>query len=250
MIAAGVTRSVQIGTDWETSRKALELSRVWGANSWCAVGIHPTSCQKMPPASIEASVRDFEELIQRNRDKVVAVGETGLDYYHLDRGNEKEQKSVQHRFFRAQAALALRLDLPLIVHTRDAAADTIALIRETGTKHAVIHCFSENLQFGEELLRWSDDIFFSFSGILTYDRSAAVKAAARSLPLDRILVETDAPFLVPRPVHDVHDVNEPAFTGYVLDCLKTLRDEHPDMVERTVWDNSNSFFRIAEKTGD
>ena len=246
MRAEGVTRSVHIGTDLETSRKALAIARDWGGDSWCTAGFHPTHCQALPQNSVNEWIERLEEFIRKNRDKVVGVGETGLDYFHLTRRNKTIQKQTQQIFFRAHAALALRLDMPLIIHTRDAAADMAALIKECGVKRAVIHCFSENPAFVQELLAWSDGICFSFSGILTYKNATAVQDVALSLPLDRILVETDAPFLVPQAVRDTYKTNEPAFTRYVMDCLKMLRSEPDDEVEQAVWENSNRFFGINE----
>lgn len=246
MRLAGVARSVQIGADWESSCQALALARNWGSTTWCTAGIHPTDCQGAYESTVEQSVEQLEILVQKNRDKVVGIGETGLDYFHLTPGKEEAQKQVQRNFFRAQAALALRVDLPLIIHTRDAAADIIKLIKETGTKRAIIHCFSENLEFARELLSWSDEIYFSFSGILTYKKALAVQAAARTLRLDRILVETDAPFLVPQAVRSAFSINEPAFTRYIMDFLKELRGEPAELIEQTVWENSNRVYGISD----
>ena len=244
MRAEGVMRSVQVGTGLEMSQKALALARHWGPDTWCAAGLHPSGCQDLSADSASELIAQFENLIRENRDKMVAVGETGLDYYHVTRGREEKQKQTQHVFFAAQAQLALRLDLPLVIHTRNAAADTIALIKEHGIKRAVIHCFSEDPAFARELLKWSDSIYFSFSGILTYEKSLAVQETTRMLPLNRILVETDAPFLVPQAVRNTVTVNEPAFTRHIMDFLKTLRREPGDTVEKTVWENSNAFFRV------
>jgi TatD DNase family protein len=244
MRAANVARSVQVGVDWEMSRVALDLARDWGDQTWCSVGMHPTSCQDLPGNSAEEWTTRFEKLIRDNRDKVVAVGEIGFDYYHLTPGKETVQKETQQEFFRAQTALSLRLDLPIIIHNRNAGADTLTQLKKRSIKRAVIHCFSEELDFARELLAWSDEIYFSFSGILTYKNAVAVQNAAKNLPLERILVETDAPFLVPQAVRDSYDTNEPAFTRHVMDCLKMLRSEPGDTVERTVWGNSNRIFRL------
>jgi TatD DNase family protein len=246
MQSTGVVRSVHIGTDLDRSRDSLALAREWGADTWCTAGFHPTGCQDLAEDSAPMHMKQLEALTQSNRDKVVGIGETGLDYFHTTRGGKEAQKKVQQAFFRAHAVLALRLDLPVIIHTRDAAADTITLIKESGIRRAVIHCFSENEVFARELMSWSGEIYFSFSGILTYKRSTAVQDVARSLPLDRILVETDAPFLVPQAVRDTFSTNEPAFTRHVMDFLKTLRREPGDVVEQTVWQNSNRFFGIAD----
>jgi TatD DNase family protein len=246
MHAEGVTRSVQIGTDLQTSREALALAQKWGQDAWCSVGIHPTECQKLDPDVAPEIASQLEILLSANRDKIVAIGETGLDYYHLTRDRRRDQVKTQKIFFGAQAELAIRHSLPLVIHTRDAAADTIALIKEFSIKRAVIHCFSENLPFARSLLAWSDEIYFSFSGILTYPKSISVQDAARHLPLDRILVETDAPFLAPQIRKNDSSVNEPAFTRHIMDVLKTLRSEPGDLVEQTVWNNSNILFGIKE----
>jgi TatD DNase family protein len=244
MHAANVRRSVQVGVDWELSRMALDLARDWEDQTWCSVGLHPTSCQDLPSNSAQDWAKRFENLVHDNQDKAIAIGEIGLDFYHLTPGKEAVQKTAQREFFRAQAALSLKLDLPVIIHSRDAANETSSMMKECGLNRAVIHCFSEDLAFAQDLLAWSDDVYFSFSGILTYRNASAVQEAARNLPLDRILVETDAPFLVPQAMRDLCTINEPAFVRHVLDCLKTFRSETGDFVERRVWENSNRFFRL------
>jgi TatD DNase family protein len=244
MEAENVVRSVQVGTDRETNERALSLARSWGNNTWCTAAMHPSSCQDMNQDSVREWTDRLKGFIRRNRDKIVAVGETGLDYFHTMKRKRAVQKQTQQAFFIAHAELAEEMDLPLVIHTRDAASDTINLIKECGIRRAVIHCFSESADFARELLSWSDGIYFSFSGILTYPKARPVRDAAKILPLERILVETDAPFLVPEAAKDQFNLNEPACSRYVLDCLKELRAESVDVVERTVWDNSNRFFGI------
>lgn len=244
MDSENVVRSVQVGTSWKTNELALSLARRWGDNTWCAAAIHPTSCQNLLEYTASEWISKLKSFIEANSDKVVAVGETGLDYYHLAKKEKTEQKQVQRTFFVAHALLAAQLDLPLIIHTRSAAADTLGLIMESDIRRAVIHCYSEDKTFAKECLSWSDELYFSFSGILTYPNATAVQDTARSLPLNRILVETDSPFLVPEAVKDRCNLNEPACTRYVMDCLKELRPEPADVVEQTVWENSNRFFRI------
>ena len=244
MATAGVLGVVQVGADVASSRLALDTAVRWGSNTWCTVGIHPSDCQDMSEDSRETAMEEIECLRESGDSKVVGIGETGIDYCHLTTGKEKAQKEVQFSFFAAHARLAQRLDLPLVIHTRDAAADTIRAIRENDVRRAVIHCFSEDIGFAETLMKWSEEIYFSFSGILTYKNAQAIQNAASCLPLDRILVETDSPFLVPAGARTNGGVNEPAFTRYVIDFLKTLRVESPETVEQTVWENSFTFFRI------
>ena len=244
MSAAGVSGSIQIGADIESSRIALDTAIGWGSDTWCTVGIHPSDCQDLSMDSCESSIQELERLHDSRIDKVVGIGETGLDYYHLTPGKESSQKETQFLFFAAQSRLAQRLGMPLVIHTRDAAADTIRQIKENGIRRAVIHCFSEDSRFAEELMNWSEEIYFSFSGILTYKNARAIHEAAARLPLNRILIETDSPFIVPAGARGKNGVNEPAFTRYVLDALKALRAEPPETVEQTVWENSRAFFRL------
>jgi len=242
METENVVRSVQVGTNVRTNTQALSLARHWGENSWCAAAIHPSSCQDLPEEGVQDWIADLRIFIENNRDKVVAVGETGLDYYHLAKKRESFQKKVQRAYFRAHADLASSLGLPLIIHMRSATDDTLDLIKKCDIRKAVIHCFHEERAFAEECLKWSDDIYFSFSGILTYPREQALRETACYLPLERILVETDTPFLVPEAVRGTIKLNEPACTRYVLECLQQIRSESADVVEQTVWDNSNRFF--------
>jgi TatD DNase family protein len=245
MDSENVVRSIQVGTGWDTNRRALSLARKWGECTWCAAAMHPTSSQALSHEAVLEWEQSLESFVRENRDKIVAVGETGLDYYHLAKRNKDVQKESQQAFFRVHARLAARLDLPVIIHTRNAADDTVAFIREFEIRKAVIHCFSENTAFAQALLAWSDGIYFSFSGILTYRYARAVQDTARSLPLNRIMVETDAPFLVPEAVKNQFKLNEPACTRYVMDSLKELRPEPAEVVEQTVWENSNRFFGIT-----
>ncbi len=241
---AGVERSVQVGVDWEMSEAALELARSWGGQTWCSVGMHPAHCQSLPAGSAQEWASRLETLARDCRDKVVAIGEIGFDYYHLTSGKEAEQIEIQLECFRAQAMLASCLDLPVVIHSRNAAADTLKHLKKCGVKRAVLHCFSEDLAFAQQLLDWSNEVYFSFSGSLTYKKASAIRNAAANLPLDRILVETDAPFLVPQAVRDVYATNEPALARHVMDFLKRLRREPEDVVEQAVWDNSNRFFGL------
>lgn len=245
MRAAGVSRTVQIGADWDTSIKALQLARDWGDGHWATAGLHPSDCQDFPEHSAQAWASQLEKHIQSNRDKVIAVGECGLDYYHLTPGKEATQKQTQRAFFAAQVALAERLKLPLIIHSRESAVDTLSLVRDFKIKRAVIHCFCENWDFARAMMEISPEIVFAFGGTLTYKKSTAIQEAAKWLPLDRIVLETDAPFLVPQIARDTFTVNEPAFVRHVMDFFKTLRSERPDIIEQAIWDNSNRFFGVA-----
>lgn len=185
-------------------------------------------------------------LVEKYRDYVVAIGETGLDQHYLseDPGKRTMQLEEQYYWFERMAHIARDFGLPLIIHSRDARRETIDAIKRFDIKYAVIHCFSEDADFARELMEFSPDIYFSFSGILTYKNAPDIQAAARAVPLDRILVETDAPFLSPNPVRG--QVNEPSHTKHVLEFLTTIRDESPEEVERQVFENSLRFYQLQK----
>lgn len=154
----------------------------------------------MSREQIDEMMRELHDLLLTHRDQIVAIGECGLDYHFLDPLRSDQQKESQSYSLLLQARLAQQYDLPLVIHTRDARVDTIRLIREYDIRRAVMHCYSEDFSMAEDLMDFSDEIFFSFSGILTYQKSDELRHVARSLPLDRILIETDSPFLAPQVV--------------------------------------------------
>lgn len=153
-----------------------------------------------------------------------------------------EQIENQKRWWLAQWELAKRYDLPLVIHTRDARDATLEFMIQNGINRAVIHCYSEDPEFAQRLMDFSDEIYFAFGGILTYKKSEQVQATTQMLPLNRILLETDAPFLSPQAVRGT--VNEPSNTRYVLEKLIELRTESAEEIERVVYENSLRFYRI------
>lgn len=178
---------------------------------YCSVGIHPHEAEAEPDVEAEAL------LAHAAHPKVVAFGETGLDYFY-----EHAPRDAQKSNFRSHIEAARAANLPVIVHTRDADEDTEALLGEEmgkGAFNGVLHCFTS----GERLARVAVDLGFyiSFSGILTFKKTEALQAIARDLPLDRILVETDAPYLAPIPHRG--KTNEPAFVTHTAAKLAELR---------------------------
>jgi TatD DNase family protein len=189
---------------------------------------------------------DFRKLLDTHRSSIVAIGETGLDYHYLnaDPDIRESQKQNQYAWLESQWKLAQVYDLPLVIHTRDAREDTIFLMKKYGIHRAVMHCFSEDWDFASELLEFSPEIYFSFSGILTYKSAPRIQEAGSKIPLNRILIETDAPFLSPQVVRGT--VNEPANTRYVLEKLISLRAESPEYVEQQIYENSLRFYGIKK----
>jgi len=228
---AGVGTCVSIGTMLERFPQVLAIAERF-ADVWCSVGIHPHEAAKEPLA-------DAAPLIERAQHaKVVGIGETGLDFYY-----NHSPRDPQIANFRAHIAAARELKLPLIVHTRDAEDETIAILREEMGKGAftgLIHCFTGTKKLADAAL----DLGFciSVSGIATFKKSEELRAVLKDVPLDRLLVETDAPYLAPMPHRGKR--NEPSFVVNTASALAALKGVSPDELARTTTDN---FFRLFTK---
>ncbi|HUH15506.1 MAG TPA: TatD family hydrolase [Gaiellaceae bacterium] len=223
---AGVTRVITIGTGIESCRAALALA---AANDgvYAALGIDPHQA-----ATGEAArVGELRELLSHER--AVAVGEAGLDY-HYGAGAKPEQR----RLFEAQLALARELELPVVVHTRSADDDTEAILRaHEGT--VVMHCFSEPGLLAAGLERgW----YFSFAGNVTYPKASALREAAAAVPADRILAETDSPYLSPQPLRG--RPNEPAHLVHTVAALAAARGEDAAELAAQIDANADAAFRL------
>jgi TatD DNase family protein len=229
--AAGVEDMLLIGgVDEEAGHlRALRVAGELGLP--VSAGVHPHEARLATPAV-------YDELRGLARDKrIVAIGEIGLDFHY-----DHSPRDVQREVFRAQVRLARELDLPVIVHTREADDETAALLEEEGATKGVIHCFTG----GEELARRSLALGFSisFSGIVTFPRAETIQQVARTVPSDRLLVETDAPFLAPRPHRGRR--NEPAYVAEVVRFVAGLRGESPEVVGAAALAN---FRRVFARPG-
>lgn len=224
--AAGLERVLTIldAGDPVEAAQAERLERLWPACR-VAIGVHPHSA-----ASYEDSPERAAQFVQEQvaqTDSARAVGEIGLDY-HYDFAPRQTQQAV----FRVQTQLARAIDLPVVIHTREADDDTLAILREDGpgTLTGVFHCFSGTA----ELARAALDLGFylSFSGIVTFNRSETLREIARLAPLDRVLVETDSPFLAPIPHRGTR--NEPAWVKGTLEAVARERGQGVDQVRAAV----------------
>jgi TatD DNase family protein len=220
---SGVTRLATVGMDGPTIERALEAARAYPEVS-AIVGWHPHNAEGFGADELEAIERAAAA------PEVVAIGEMGLDYYrdHAPRGD-------QRRAFEAQLDLAARLGLPVAIHTRAAEDDTFAILRErAGAIPAVIlHCFSAPDRLEEVVDR---GYLCSFAGNVTYPKATELQQAARELPADRLLVETDSPYLAPQQVRG--KPNEPANVVYTARFVAALRGVSYEELERTVADNA------------
>ncbi len=239
MVKNKVTKAVQIGCDIESSLKAIALAKLFPGIFYATVGHHPETAQHIS----DYSIIEFEKLILENRDCIVAIGETGFDHHYLTPWIESKQKMNQEKWWLLQWELAQKYNLPLVIHTRDARDATLEFMIRHNINRAVIHCYSEDPIFAQSLLNFSDEIYFAFGGILTYKKSELVQETAKILPLNRILLETDSPFLSPQAVRGT--VNEPAHTRYIFDRLCEIRTESPKEIEDTIYQNSLRFYGIS-----
>ena len=208
MAAAGVDRALCICTTLEDFERVHELALAHD-NFWCTVGVHPDNEGVREPG--------LDDLVSRaGLPRVVGLGETVLDYYRLG-GRSVAEMEWQRERFRVHIRAARASGLPLVVHTRSAGADTVALLRDEGqgTVRGVFHCFTETLEIAEAALDLGFDI--SFSGILTFRNAQALREVARFVPLERCLIETDSPYLAPMPHRG--KTNHPALVPFVAAAL-------------------------------
>jgi TatD DNase family protein len=216
--AAGVGAFVCIGVgrDLGAVRGAVSLADA-RANVFATVGMHPHDASSLD----EASFAELSRLARHPR--VVAIGEVGLDYHY-----DHSPRDVQKQVFRRMIALAREVRKPIVIHTRSAPADTLQILEEEDAREmgGIIHCFSENRAFAERALALDFDL--SFSGILTFKNAHEIRDAARAAPHDRILVETDSPFLAPVPLRG--KTCEPAYVVHTAKFLAEVRGVSLDTV--------------------
>lgn len=227
--AAGVGLVVDPGCDLPSSRAAAALAERF-PHVYAAAGIHPEDCAGCTDADFDA----VAELCRR--EKVAAVGEIGLDYYWA----ENPPREFQQQVFRRQLRLALELDLPVIVHDREAHGDCLAIVKEFPGVRGVFHCFSGSPEMAEELLKrgW----YIGFDGPVTYKNARRAPEVVAVTPLDRILVETDAPYMAPVPLRGKR--NDSRNLPYVIETLAAWKGVSPAELTDITWNNGLRLFGL------
>jgi len=221
---AGVCGLIAVGTDLEDSKNVLKLARAHD-NIRASLGVHPHDAKTWDSSTEQELCALFESPL------ALFVGETGLDY-HYDFSPRERQEAV----FRAQIRLAEKIKKPLMIHTRSAPGDTLRILEEEDASRVggVFHCFSEDLDFAKRAVDLG--FYISFSGVITFPKkNEAIREAAGWIPEDRILVETDAPFLAPVPYRGKR--NEPALLTYTAKCLAELRGCDVERIYRVTGEN-------------
>ena len=237
MTAAKVDRALCICTTLEEFDQVHTLATRY-ANFWASAGVHPDNEGVREPA-----VADLIALAGKPR--VVAIGETGLDYYRLA-GRSVGAMNWQRERFRVHIRAARATALPLIVHTRSASDDTLAILREEGAAAAggVFHCFTETMDVARAALDLG--FYVSFSGILTFRSASDLREVARFVPLDRCLIETDSPYLAPVPHRG--KINSPAYVPFVAEQLATIKQCDVQTIAQATSANFDRLFRLSAIT--
>ena len=200
-------------------------------NLFASVGVHPDYEDQIEPRA--------EQLAElADHPKVIAIGETGLDYYRLQGDLEWQRER-----FRQHIRAARKVNKPLIIHTRSAAADTLRIMQEEGAAEigGVMHCFTESWEVAQQAIAMN--FYISFSGIVTFKNAVALKEVAKNVRLDRMLIETDSPYLAPVPFRG--KLNQPAFVGYVAEEIARLRAVAPEDIAAATTNNFFNLFKIA-----
>jgi TatD DNase family protein len=229
MRANNVGYGLCIGVNLRDFNKVLAVAQAH-ENLFATVGIHPDYEDEAEPTVAElARLADHP--------KVVGIGETGLDYFRL-----KGDLEWQRERFRTHIQAAILANKPLVIHTREAAADTLRIMEEEGARNTggVMHCFTESWEVAQAALGMG--FYISFSGIVTFKNAAALKDVARKVPLDRMLIETDSPYLAPAPYRG--KINQPAYVKYVAEEISRLRGI---TVEEVGEATSANFFRLFKQ---
>lgn len=229
MLDAGVTRCVCVGSDLPSSRRCLDFAQTHDA-AYAAAGVHPHEAKDAPAGYLDA----LAELLKEK--KTVALGEIGLDYYY-----DLSPRDVQKSVMAEQIELAVEMDVPVIFHIRDAHGDMVEHFRSRKKlPSGIIHCFSGSAETAREYVRMG--FYISFAGPLTFKKAPHLWDAAKSVPLDRLLVETDSPYLAPEPRRGKR--NEPANVVWVLKKLAELREVPEEEMARITWENACRVYRM------
>ena len=226
----GINRVVNIGSSLSSCRKTIALMTQYDY-IYGALGIHPSDCAELTESDIDW-LKD-----QCTHEKCVAVGEIGLDYYW-----DEPEREIQQKWFRRQLQLAKELALPVVIHSREAAKDTIDIMKEEKAEEigGVIHCFSYTKETAQIFLEMG--YYIGIGGVLTFKNAKKLKEAVEYIPMDRIVLETDSPYLSPEPNRGKR--NSSLNLPYVVNILAQLKGLEENEVEQITWENACRLYRM------
>ena len=235
VFASGVEKIVNVGVDYENSLEVIAQAAKYDG-MYAAVGIHPGDCKKC--TDIDFEMERLSSLLERNDElKIVAVGEIGFDYYW-----EPIEKEKQYDYFYRQMELAEKYGLPVVIHDREAHGDTVAMIERFPNVKGILHSCSASAETVKELCKkgW----YISFSGTVTFKNAARVKEAAAAVPIDKILSETDCPYLAPHPHRG--KMNHSGLMSYTAEALAEIHGVSADEMREHLYKNAMKVFGLEE----
>jgi len=226
----GVIGIMNCSSSYESIAKTCELINTWDF-IYGAVGIHPENADEFKDEMLE----EFKEIIKKNP-KVKAIGEIGLDYYW----DENPDKEIQKDVFRKHMKLAEELNLPVIIHDRDAHEDTLNIIKEFPNVKGVVHCFSGSVEFAKECLKLG--YYIGVTGVVTFKNAKKVIKVVKEVPIERLLVETDCPYMAPEPNRGKR--NKSSYIKYVIEKISEIKEINPKEFNIKVNENLQNLFKI------
>lgn len=229
--ADNVEKIINVGCNIERSEASIELAKDYD-QVYASVGIHPHDAVKY---QYPKACKELYQMGKKN--KVIAIGEIGLDYYRLEKESDKE---LQIKCFRQQLDIAKQLELPVILHCRDAYEEMLSILKADDIKNGVTHCFLGNREIAKQFLDLGFSI--SFTGAITFAKKEEVLKAVYEIPLGRILIETDCPYLTPMPHRG--ERNEPAYVSYVAEKITTIKEIGFNKVAEQTTKNAEELFKV------
>ena len=230
MKEAGIGNIVNIGANMASSQRSLDLAAEYDF-MYAAVGVHPSDCAELDDEKIE-KLKEMSSF-----PKCVAIGEIGLDYYWPEPEHE-----LQKKWFKRQIALAREVELPIIVHSRDAAADTVDILKSenAGELGGVVHCFSYSKEVAEECVKMG--FYIGIGGVLTFKNGRKMKEVAKAIPMERIILETDCPYLAPEPFRGKR--NSSLYLPYVVSAMAQIKGISEEEVISITEANAREMYRL------
>ena len=226
---SGVVGVLNCGSSVEGMRKSVKLARKYDF-FYAAVGIHPENADECN----NDILKEIEEYTQD--DKVKAIGEIGLDYYW----EENPPKDIQRKVFREHMELADKLNMPVVIHDREAHKDTLEIMKEFPNVTGVVHCFSGSVEFAKECVKIG--YYIGVTGVVTFKNSKKLKDVVKAIPMDRLLVETDCPYMAPAPFRGKR--NKSDYIKYIIEEISSIKEINSDEVERKTKKNIEDMIKI------
>ena len=220
---------VNIGYDLSSSRKSLEYAEKY-KNVYATVGLHPTDIGDEWNPIVENALLEMGK-----NEKVVAIGEIGLDYHWMTKN-----ESVQKQWFREQMEIARKLNKPVVIHTREATEDTVKILKEFPDLHGIVHCYPGSYETAMEVI---GNYYFGIGGVLTFKNSKKMVEVVKKLPLERLVIETDAPYLTPEPFRGKR--NLPEYVKYVVEKIAEIKGVSVEEVAKITNQNAKEVYKIS-----